>query len=401
MELIPLLAALLVGFVIGFGAAFILKVLNTQTARELAGNILEENEIRRQENTNTVITTVKAQFSDIWPKIISQTTELAKHKLEAEREINTRELDGKKALIDKQLANITVELDKVSQLVNNLEKDRESKFGELTKQLEMTGKQTAELIQSTGTLREALASTKVRGQWGERLAEDILKFAGFIEGVNYVKQKAIEGKSNIPDFTFFLPRELRLNMDVKFPFDNYFRFLEANAETDRESYRKSFLRDVRNRIKEITTRDYINPEQNTLDYVLLFIPNEQIYAFIFQEDHSIVDESLKKKVIICSPITLFAVLAIIRQAVDNFTFEQTSKEIIGLLGAFKKQWGKFIDVLTNLGKRIELTQKAYVDLITTRRSELEKPLNKIEEIRIGQGIPTREIEVGDDDGGAS
>ncbi len=400
MELIQLLAALLVGFVIGFGAAFILKVLNTQTARELAGTILEENDIRRQENTNTVITTVKAQFGEIWPEMLTQTTDMAKQKLEAEREVNTRELDGKKALIDKQLANITAELDKVSQLVNNLEKDRENKFGELTKQLEMTGKQTAELIQSTGTLREALASTKIRGQWGERMAKDILDIAGFIEGVNYVKQTAIEGKSNIPDFTFFLPRELRLNMDVKFPFNNYVRFLEANAETEKESYRKSFLRDVKNRIKEITTRDYIDPEQNTVDYVLLFIPNEQIYAFIFQEDSSIVDESLKKKVVICSPITLFAVLAIIRQAVDNFTFEQTSKEIIGLLGSFKKQWEKFIDVLTNLGKRIELTQKAYYDLITTRRSELEKPLNKIEEIRIGQGITPREIEAGDDDGGA-
>ena len=97
MELIQLLAALLVGFVIGFGAAFILRVLNTQTARELAGTILEENDIRRQENTNTVITTVKAQFGDIWPKMLSQTTDMAKQKLEAEREVNTRELDGKKA----------------------------------------------------------------------------------------------------------------------------------------------------------------------------------------------------------------------------------------------------------------------------------------------------------------
>lgn len=84
-------------------------------------------------------------------------------------------------------------------------------------------------------------------------------------------------------------------MDVKFPLDNYLRYLEAKSEMEKAKYRKEFLRDVRARITEIATRDYIDPEQNTLDYVLLFIPNEQIYAFIHEQDSTILDESLKKE----------------------------------------------------------------------------------------------------------
>ena len=252
--------------------------------------------------------------------------------------------------------------------------------------MELASNQTNELIQITGNLREALASSKVRGQWGERMAEDVLKVAGFIENVNYLKQKTIEGQGNIPDYTFLLPRDLKLNMDVKFPFDNYMKFLEANSDADRESFCRNFLRDVKNRINEITTRDYINPEQNTVDYVHLFIPNEQIYTFINEQDRSILDEGLKNRVIVCSPITLFAVLAVIRQAVENFALEKTSNEILSLLGSFKKQWLKFRVGMDKLGKRIDDSQKEFNTLYNTRSNQLEKPLNKIDEIRTFRGI---------------
>ena len=133
-------------------------------------------------------------------------------------------------------------------------------------------------------------------------------------------------------------------------------------------------------------REYINPAENTLNYVLLFIPNEQIYAFIHQHAENLLDEALKKHVVFCSPITLFAVLAVIRQAVENFALERTSDRILGLLGAFKKQWGKFVDSLEKMGRRIADTQKEYENLTTTRRRQLEKPLNEIESLRTQRKI---------------
>ena len=111
------------------------------------------------------------------------------------------------------------------------------------------------------------------------------------------------------DFTFFLPKNLVLNMDAKFPLDNYMRYLEADNDTEKERYCKAFLRDVKARVKEIRGREYINPSGGTVDYVILFIPNEQIYAFIHEMDSSILDDAIREKVVFCSPVTLFAVLA--------------------------------------------------------------------------------------------
>ena len=63
------------------------------------------------------------------------------------------------------------------------------------------------LSSTTQSFREALANPNARGQWGERMAEDVLRHAGFIEHVNYEKQVVVEG-AGIPDFTFLLPRAM-------------------------------------------------------------------------------------------------------------------------------------------------------------------------------------------------
>jgi DNA recombination protein RmuC len=391
MNWLPVLMGLVIGFGLGLLAAFLLKLIQGKTAKELAEVLFRESEAQRKANIDSILENIKASFGSLSLDALSKSTaeflKLAKSRLESEREISIKELDGKKGLIDQQLQQMSSKLEDVSRVMKELERDRVKKFGELTSQLNTATQQTTALMQTTNQLREALASTKVRGQWGERMAEDVLQLAGFIENVNYLKEKTIEGAGSRPDFTFLLPGNLKLNMDVKFPLNNYIKFLETDLEPEKVKFRNDFLRDVRARIKEVTSREYINPEQSTVDYVLLFIPNEQVYSFIHEQDSSILDEGLKNRVIFCSPITLFAVLAVIRQSVDNFALGKTSNEILSLFGVFKKQWDEFLKKLELLGKRIEDTQKEYESLVTTRRRQLERPLNKIDDLRTQKGLP--------------
>lgn len=387
----PLITATLtVGFILGFTAAYLIRLNQFKASREIAEELYKKSEIKQQENMEAVMEGVKSSFGSLALDALSRSTEeflkLAQTRLESEREVSVREIDVRKHLIDQQLQRMNSEIENVVLLVRSLEQDREKKFGELSNQLKNAGEQTAALLQTTGMIREVLSSSRVRGQWGERMAEDILKAAGFMENVNYVKQKNIESSGTRPDFTFLLPRNLKLNMDVKFPLDNYVRFLETHSEQEKTKYRNDFLKDVKARIKEITNREYINPEQNTVDYVILFIPNDQIYSFIHEQDGSILDFSLNNRVIICSPVTLFAVLAVIRQAVDNFALEETSNEILSLFGTFKKQWVEFHKKMESLGRKISDLQRDYENLATTRRRQLERPLEKIEQLRKQKGL---------------
>jgi len=175
-------------------------------------------------------------------------------------------------------------------------------------------------------------------------------------------------------------------MDVKFPLENYQNYLDAQTEHDKKRFKEDLLRNTKTMIRQVTNRAYIDTADNTVDYVLVFIPNEQVYSFINEADPTIMDEALKQKVILCSPFTLYAVLAVIRQAVANFNLERTASEILKLLGEFSKQWGLYKEKFETMGKRLDDTRKEYDSLVTTRSNQLEKPLRKIEDLRKQKAI---------------
>jgi len=216
MDWLSTLIGLAIGFALGLLAAFLLRLIQGKTAKELAEEIFHESEAQKKANIDSIIENIKASFGSLSLDALSKSTEeflkLAKERLESEREISVKELEAKKGLIDQQLQQMTSKLEDVSRLMKELEKDRVKKFEQLANQLNTATQQTSALTQTTNLLREALASTKARGQWGERMAEDVLRVAGLIENVNYFKQKAIDGAGLRPDFTFLLPENLKLNM---------------------------------------------------------------------------------------------------------------------------------------------------------------------------------------------
>lgn len=304
---------------------------------------------------------------------------LAQQQIGATRGQDAQRLEGTESRIGLQLEQMRGELDQVTTLMRQLETSRAQQYGTLAEQLAEAGRQTRALSETAQDLREALSSSQARGQWGERMAEDVLQLAGFLEGVNYRKQRRLEA-GGVPDFTFLLPRGLELHMDVKFPLDNYLRYLNAESDTDGERFRKGFLRDARNRVRELADRGYREPEA-AVDCVLLFIPNEALFGFIQEHDRDLVDEALRRRIVLCSPLTLFAVLAVVRQSVDNFRLERTSDQILSLLSDFRGQWDRFCEEFDKLGTHLARSQKTYDALCTTRRRQLERPLDKIDDLR--------------------
>ncbi|MBP1659186.1 MAG: recombination protein RmuC [Candidatus Aminicenantes bacterium] len=375
-----------------FGAAVVLLVhmLRRRDTREIARALVTETEAEKVQDLETVIARMRDSFGALSQDALRTSTgellKLAREQLTSQLQLGERDLDGKKKLIDQTLENLRADLRKMTDQVSGFEKDRVQKFGELSAHLVRSAEQTSRLQETANHLHQALASTKTRGQWGERMADDVLRLAGFVEGINYLRQKVLDAASSRPDYTFNLPQGLKVNMDVKFPLSSYLRYLECENDVEREAHKARFLKDVRLRVKEVTTRDYINPEDKTLDYVLVFIPNEQVYAFINQNDPGLIDEALRTKVILCSPFTLFAILAIIRQSLDNFSMEKTAADMLRLVNAFKKEWEKFADSMEKMGEKLEAARREYQALTTTRHNKLDKSIQKIEDMRRQKGI---------------
>jgi len=302
------------------------------------------------------------------------------------RDESSAELSAKKDVIDSKLdqvhAEMRSELTKLGSMVTQLANTSAQKFGQVDQSLRSHAEVTQTLSESARALREAMASPTARGQWGERMAEDVLRLAGFVENVNYVKQTQLDGATGRPDFTFPLPKGHELYMDVKFPMAGYLRYLDADTDAERQAHRAAFLRDVRARVKELAKRDYARESaRKSVDYVLLFLPNEQLTGFIHEGDPGLIDDAMTQRVVMCSPLTLFAFLGVIRQAYDNFVVEQTSDQILALIASFGNQWLKYSEQLDKVKNKFDQLDRQFDELVGTRKRQLEKPLQQLEAVR--------------------
>lgn len=320
---------------------------------------------------------VESKIREVATDVLTQANDVARKQSE-ERYASQRE--ALEAHTKNLMQPFAQQIQTLGQEVQKLHTHNTEKFGNVDEAVKGLATQTQ-------ALRNVLSSASSRGNWGERMLEDILSQSGFKRGINYEKQEIL-GDGGKPDYSFFLPPDRVLYLDSKFPVDNYLKYFEASDDNSRSMYRDQFLKNVEDRVKELEKRDYVaQSNRNALDYVLLFIPNESVIGFIQQHKPSLIDSALGKKVVLCSPLTLYAFLGVVRQATDSFHMEQNAKEILGLLTKFSKAWTQYVKYLTDISRHFDQMQTK-LKAVTTGRvmSNLRKPIHDIEALTKAQGI---------------
>lgn len=313
---------------------------------------------------------------------VTQLQQMNEAARQSEHESVKGELDLRAQSVSRDYQAVTDQLKDVTKLVQKFESEGSERFGDINRALTESNRLSETLNTTTGGLKEMLSNSRARGQWGERMAEDILQLHGFVEGFQYRKQLTIE--AGRPDYTFNLPGETRLYMDVKFPLDNYSLFVSAETDSERDAARKQFLTDVKNHVKELASRSYSESSSDTtIDFVLLFVPNEAVYKFIHEEDSSIINDALNKKLVICSPITLYAVLGVINQATKSFEIEKSAQDLMVLLGKFESEWKKFVEQMAKVGKNLDTAKTSFGDLEGVRQRKLDDAMNKVQDLKRG------------------
>ncbi len=149
------------------------------------------------------------------------------------------------------------------------------------------------------------------------------------DGIHYETQKIMKSGTK-PDFTFYLPDNKTINMDSKFPLTNYMEIAKLNRDLDDETLdqisrkeindliknkNKEFLdKAIKTKIDETSSREgYISSEEGTVDFVLMYIPLENLYHFLLtsvigSNKTPVIQYAFSKKVILVSPQTLMAYL---------------------------------------------------------------------------------------------
>ncbi len=288
-----------------------------------------------------------------------------------------REVSFKKQLItdsNKRTKEEVKELIKELEIkLHEAERERVGEFNALKTVLQEHKILTGELKESTEGLKNVLSNNQSRGRWGEEIADSLLKNIGFVSGEHYISNTAQETNSNRPDFTIFLPDKKKLNIDVKFPYAALVKFEETNDK----KYLADFARDVKQKVKEVSSRDYINPEENTVDFVILFVPNERIFSYIYDKLGDVWKEALEKKVVIAGPFSFTAILRMVYQSYKSFMYYENLGEIINLIKVFEQEYDKFNQELDTLGSKLKTVNDQYDKVSVTRNKKLTRIVDKI------------------------
>jgi DNA recombination protein RmuC len=309
---------------------------------------------------------------------------MAKEVLSSQKNEIRTDLEGKKSAISELINEIRKDIHKNEARLDQSDKERINSFSALKSELENYKKITGELKLSTDELKTILSNNQTRGAFGEQVAENLLKMAGFVIGQDYNKNKA-QGEDNTrPDFTIFLPDKTKINIDVKFPYASLVKSVEAENAADKKRYFAAFRQDVREKIKQVSNRNYINPQEKTVDFVILFIPNEMIFSYIYDKMNDVWEEAMQKKVVMAGPFSFTAILRMIKQAYTNFRYQENLQHIIGLIQKFDTEYQKYSEEVTKLGDRISSTSKQYEVVSTTRSRQLTSVVDKIKNQEIAE-----------------
>ena len=274
-------------------------------------------------------------------------------------------------------------LQRYEQLVKGFESDRDQKYGQLKGEMTRVAAGAEQLQRTTASLVAVLGNSRVRGQWGQKMAEDILRLCGLQDGIHYRKEQEIA--AGRPDYTFLLPEQHSLFMDVKFPLDHYLRFTEAQREDEQQRCKEAFVKSVREHLREMERRDY-GASDASVDYTILFIPNEQVYAAVNEWMPQLIDECLQKKLILCGPWTLYAIVRIIHQAWQNYQFSTAVRDIVQAINGFMQDYGLFKRRFGELGDLLQKLDAKYHEISATSAQRLDNKIRRIEEYRRGQNI---------------
>jgi len=325
----------------------------------------------------------KDSFSNLSKKtlieVMPSLLDIAKKELTNVREEIGKDVIKEKNLIKESLNDLEKNIKEKQEELKNLEKERNKQFGTISESLKNHKEIANELKEKTENLGKILSNNKLRGKWGERMAEDILQWAGFKKGAHYLKQSKNQS-GTIPDFTLILPNNRKINIDAKFPFDNLRLYQETKDKSLKQKYFKKFKQDIKQKVREVTTRDYISEKENTLDYVILFVPSDIIYGFINEQLSDVVDDAFAKKVLITSPTSLYATLRIIMESYRHFMYEKNIRQVLKIIQNFIDNFRRFQDEFTDFDKAISKLRENYNQITGTRYNKMKVQIRKIEKL---------------------
>lgn len=377
-----------IGIILAFSVFIIYWVYRSGKLR--AEELKNENQLLKTDNEDLhskqllavqEVAELKAMLQSKEEKFVHQQEELAKTREQLNKDFQVlanQILEEKTArFTDTNRLNMESILKPLGEKLTEFKAKVEETYDKESKQRFSLEERIRELVtlnqqisEDANNLTKALkGNNKIQGNWGEMILESILEKSGLKKGEEYFSQDILtnengerilndENKSLQPDIVVVYPGGRKIVIDSKVSLNGYVRYVESKTDEERIVSEKEHIVSIKKHIDELSSKSY-QDYIDSLDFVMMFIPNEPAYILAMQLDTSIWDYAYRKRILLISPTNLIASLKVVADLWKREYQSRNAQEIARRGAILYDKFAGFVDTLQDVGKNIDRTQKSY------------------------------------------
>jgi len=290
-------------------------------------------------------------------------------------------LDEKQKAISELVKPIAETLKKTDEKLTQLDKSRAESQSALEKHLGLLTTSAQTLESQTRKLVQSLKAPQVRGRWGEMALRNAVELAGMTEHCDFGTQSSVATEDGAlrPDMTINLPGDRVIVVDAKAPLHAYLEAIEADTEDQRADRLKAHARQLRKRIDDLAAKNYHAQFDNTLDFVVLFVPGDQFLSAALLQDPGLLEHAANRSILLTTPGSIIALLKAVAFGWSQASLADDAREILQLGRQLHERVAVMADHLGKLGTHLSRSVDAFNRTMSSYESRVLPAGRKMEE----------------------